>query len=206
MEALCRLPSRSGGSTATAGSVETEQSGGVSGENYVSIGDPMNSESRSANDDYQMWPIDEIGDGTQRSAQESDIAAALSSSTPGARDDEVRIATAESLSSNTEYEGATSTFEKDEISDGSDFNINSNSNECLSTEENEAFNVSPLRVSDGSIEDQAMMMVMAELQQEGWTDDSFIGGSSNNIDISSYIDISPEDWLQVAQDALPSGY
>lgn len=206
MEALCRLPSRSPGSTATAGSVETEQSGGASGENHISAGDHdrgegdlMNSESLSANDDFQMWPINETGDETQPSAQENDIAAGLSSPTPGACGDEDHVATAESLSSNTEYTGDTSPFGEGEGSGGS----STNSNECLSTGKNKAFNISPLPISDGRIEDQAMMMVMAELQQEGWAEDSFIGGSNNSI--SSYIDISPEDWLQVAKDALPSG-
>lgn len=205
MEALCRLPSRSTGPTATTGDADAEQPGGASKECYISVGDhdrregdQMNSESLSAKDDFQMWPINETGDEPRRSAQENGIAAASSSPTPAAFGDEIRVATAEPLSSSTKYTVATSTFGKCESSGGS----NTNSNEYLSTEQNETVNISSLRIGDGEIEDQAMMMMMAELQQEGWADDSFIDGSSSII--NNYIDISPEDWLHVAEDALPS--
>lgn len=72
---------------------------------------------------------------------------------------------------------------------------------CLSVEDSGTANIAPLPACGDEIEDQAALIMAMEWHQEGWADGSFIGISSSSMDDS--IDISPEDWLHVAENLTP---
>lgn len=83
---------------------------------------------------------------------------------------------------------------------GNGGDINTSSYKCPVVGGKETVNIAPPQVRLGEMEDQAMMKMMMESHQESSTDSSFIHANSSCVDDS--IDISPEDWLQVAKDEL----
>lgn len=146
--------------------------------------------------DPQQRPINERRDNMQHSVREKAITVAIPDACCGG---EACAATVEVLSGENKPTTSLLPFG---VSDGSSGSNGRGSDGCLSMEDSGTANYAPLQVCGGMIEDQEALMMAMKWHQEGWADGSFIGISSNSIDDS--IDISPEDWLDVAEDLTPT--
>ena len=79
---------------------------------------------------------------------------------------------------------------------------NCGNNECIRVERSDVFEISSPRIYGGEGEDLPTMMSMREFHKEGSRNGSYIDTSSSSAAIDSSIDISPEDWLYVAEAML----
>lgn len=110
--------------------------------------------------------------------------------------DETQLATLEASEDKSFFTGAKPTFGVNSSGGES----NNSSYKRLIVGGNGAVKIAPSQVRMGEMEDQALRMMVAESHEESWAGGSFIHTNRSLVDGS--FDISPEDWLQVANDAL----
>ena len=75
-------------------------------------------------------------------------------------------------------------------------------NECARLKGSDEFEISSPRIYGGEGEEYSTMMAVPEAQQEGWSNGLYIGTSSSSVGLRRPVDISPEDWLHVADAML----
>lgn len=205
VEAIFRPPSRSQQCIDTAGKAAAAEPCGVSCEYDISVaGNHDRGGGEGGVDTLRLSGWDVIHrrstygkcDDAHFPAQGDVNAAVVPSSPPIAFGDETHLATLEASEDNRASTVAKPTFGVS----GSGRDSKNSSYKCLVVGGNEKVKITPPQVRMGEMENQAMMMVM-ESHQESWADSSFIH-TNNSSCVDGSIDISPEDWLQVANDAL----
>lgn len=207
MESICTLSVRSAQAIIATGNATVEQSQGALDECDFSGADgcvrrggeeAMDCVSRSEWGNIQRRPTNTV-DKMQLTARESDIEEYVAPCIPAATGSEAHVATVAAMLDDIEPTRAVTIIGR-VSSTSSSGGGDSENGKYLDLETDDGFNISQPPACAGEDDDQAMLMAILNSNDECRADVSVIDPSCGTMYGSN--DISPEDWLQVAEDVI----